>query len=402
MIEPAHPANEIYRQKALSRYSVLESEPEAAFDNIAELMAHISGAPICLIAFLDGNRNWFKSHYGVDLTESPRAISFCGHASNEREPIMVVENTRTDVRFHDNPLVTESGVAFYAGVPLVTPDGYKIGTLCVFDLQPRALCMQSQNALITLGKQVEALLQLRLQNRALLQSRAQLQSANLELAHFAGSVAHDLKTPISNIINMAELIERQIQLTPAARPAEWLKKLKSTSRGMSKYIDDLLDFYTQEKIGLEPARSVALQDLLADLKRLTVTESEVQLVLPTDEVDIAVNHTAVMQILLNLVTNAIKYCDKPRVEITIAFAEKPDAYEFIVQDNGRGIAPELLPNLFDVFNTGQAWDRQGNSGTGIGLSNVKRLVQRGGGELSVQSTPGLGSVFRFTVAKAPS
>lgn len=402
MIEPALPANEAYRQAALTRYSILESEPEAAFDNIAELMAHISGVPICLIALLDHNRNWFKAHHGVNLQESPRAISFCGHAINETDPIMVVENARIDARFYDNPLVTDHGVAFYAGVPLVATDGFKIGTLCLFDLQPRTLGEPSRRALINMGKQVESLLQLRIQNHALLQIRAQLQSANLELAHFAGSVAHDLKTPISNIINLAELIERQNQATLAQNSADWLKKLKSATWVMSEYIDNLLDFYTQDAIGSEPAQPVAVQELMADLKTLTVTQPEVHLSLPTDEVKIAVNRTALMQILVNLVTNAIKYCDKPRVEIGIAFVDNPNAYEFVVQDNGRGIAAERLTTVFELFSSGSALDRQGNQGTGMGLNKVKRLVQRLGGEISVQSTLGQGSVFRFSVTKALS
>lgn len=138
MIEPTFPKNEQERQLAVERYEILDTLPETCFDDITALICDISGAPISLITMLDRDRNYLKSHHGVPFTESPRNISFCGHAINSGDEIMIVEDARLDERFHDNPLVSEFNAIFYAGVPLQTPDGYKLGTLCIYDQIGRA------------------------------------------------------------------------------------------------------------------------------------------------------------------------------------------------------------------------------------------------------------------------
>ena len=138
------PHNERSRLNALRRLNILDTAPEQAFDCITSLARDLLGAPIALISLIDDDRQWFKSNHGLDSAETSRDVSFCAHAIL-KDGILLVPDTHQDERFARNPLVTgQPGIRFYAGVPLVTREGFKLGTLCVIDTQPRAGVSETQ------------------------------------------------------------------------------------------------------------------------------------------------------------------------------------------------------------------------------------------------------------------
>lgn len=158
---PIH-RSEPERLAELQRYRILDTAPEAEFDDLTQLAAQICGTPIALISLLDTGRQWFKSRVGLDATETPRDISFCGHAIHGRE-VFEVTHAQQDERFFDNPLVTgDPHIQFYAGAPLLTAQGHALGTLCVIDKAPHILSPAQKTALATLGRQVVRQLDLRL------------------------------------------------------------------------------------------------------------------------------------------------------------------------------------------------------------------------------------------------
>jgi two-component system sensor kinase FixL len=166
MQQPEIPANESDRLVALERYKILDTLPEQVYDDLTQLASHICGTQIALISLVDCDRQWFKSRVGLDATETSRDISFCGHVVAAKA-ILHVPDATEDSRFADNPLVVgDPKIRFYLGVPLITPDDYALGTLCVIDIEPKQLTSQQIKQLEMLSHLVVSQLELRLAEQA--------------------------------------------------------------------------------------------------------------------------------------------------------------------------------------------------------------------------------------------
>ena len=180
-VPAALPEGEKDRLQKLLDYKVLDTSTETAYDDLTAIAAQICGTSISLVSLVDRDRQWFKSKVGTDVTETPRDMAFCTHAILQPQ-VMVVSDARQDSRFATNPLVVgEPFIRFYAGAPLITPDGYALGTLCVIDSQPKELTAAQITALEALSRQVVAQLEMRLMLQQLSQEVAEKEQAQAEL-----------------------------------------------------------------------------------------------------------------------------------------------------------------------------------------------------------------------------
>jgi anti-sigma regulatory factor (Ser/Thr protein kinase) len=208
------------RLAALRRYRILDTDPEQAFDDLTLLASYICEAPIALITLIDESRQWFKSQVGLSAKETARNVSFCTHAIERPDEIMIVPNALDDQRFTDNPFVVgEPKIRFYAGAPLVTPDGYALGTLCVVDCVPRTLNPEQMHALDALRRQTQAQLELRrnlAELREALDERDRAEDAREQLIA-------ELRQSLDNVNKLAGLMRYcstcQMNLTLPAVPS---------------------------------------------------------------------------------------------------------------------------------------------------------------------------------------
>jgi len=195
-------ANEAARLAALRRYRILDTDPERAFDDLTLLASRICGAPIALITLVDADRQWFKSRVGLSTTETSRSVSFCAHAIEQKD-LFVIPDALEHLAFRNNPSVTgDPHVRFYAGAPLITPDGHALGTLCVIDRVPRTLTQDQIEALQALKRQAEMQLELRrglIELEEALVARDRAEEAQVRLIE-------QLRTALQNVNRLTALI----------------------------------------------------------------------------------------------------------------------------------------------------------------------------------------------------
>lgn len=395
-----HPA-ELDRIKVLESYSILDTLPEDDFDNLTMLAAQICNVPIAIIGFIDEKRHWFKSKIGTDLNENLRDYSFCGHAILDANNLFVVPDTRTDFRFKDNPLVVgESQIYFYAGVPLLdNKTGLPIGTICVLDHEPKELTKSQFSSLIALSEQIMKLLELRANKHELENHIKLLEKKNQDLERFAYSAAHDLKSPLANISGFSTLLIDNYDGKIDGEAIEIIGLIKSSAQKLKEMIDNLLVISKAESVADTSNDEVLVSELEIELKRLLAFEKNCEITIISNVVALYLNKTILEQILLNLISNSIKYNNNEDIQITISICAEIEQYTIAVQDNGLGILPEHQDIIFDEFEVLAERDRFGEKGSGIGLATVKRLVEAYKGSIEVSSEIGKGSLFTFSLPR---
>ncbi|KAF0242532.1 MAG: GAF sensor signal transduction histidine [Chitinophagaceae bacterium] len=211
MVPPHIPADDHRRLRELYRYEVLDTSYEDEFNDVVKLAATICRTPIALISLIDAQRQWFKAKVGIDANEFTRDISFCGHTIAAETAVFEIHDATQDERFLDNPLVVgEPYIRFYAGVPLINNNGFKMGTISVMDTKPGELNEEQIYTLQSLARQVVKLLDQNLLNKQLEQQSIKLQQ-QMELQNrILSIIAHDVRNPIGAVKSIIELNARKI------------------------------------------------------------------------------------------------------------------------------------------------------------------------------------------------
>ncbi len=378
-MRPPTPLDEKERIHALHELDVLDTPPEPEFDDVVTLAARICGVPMSLVSLIDADRQWFKARIGVDAAETSREVSFCAHAILGRD-LLVVPDATADARFADNPAVThEPGVRFYAGAPLVTTDGYALGTLCVVDGTPRRLSLGQLRALRALARQVTAQLELRRYGALLASCNARLHELERRLDEFA-TLAGDLRKPLTAVRNYLTSPGDACVAEAILPQAEPLRRL----------VDDLLVLAGPAPIAALHLREVDLAKLVqraVDAVR-PIAETKHVPVLSTAVASIPVHADPVRleQALGHLLFGAVKYApDGGRVEVSTGVEAGPTVR---VRDLDIGAG---RPSLFSHFYAGAVARPPGDSGPDRGLGIVKAIFDAHHATLTLCDRPGDGT-----------
>jgi signal transduction histidine kinase len=450
MQKAAIPSTEGERLEALRRYNVLDTDPEQEFDDITLLASQICNTPIALVSLVDENRQWFKSKVGLTESETARDIAFCAHGILQPD-VFVVEDAKADERFASNPLVTgKSQIRFYAGSPLVTPDGHALGMLCVQDQTPRKLSPEQKAALQALGRQVVAQLELRRNLKELQKTIAQRERAEAELgethdrlmqasagmAEMATTVPHNVGNVLnsvnvsssliaeqlrnSKVVNIAKVVSllhnhetdlgdfltndpkgKQIPEYLAALASHLVEEQENVLREVGSLVDNVVHIreivavqqnHAKSSGVLESLSVVDLVESALNINREALSRHKIEVkrqfaVVPP----VLTDKHKVLQILVNLVRNAEHACNDSQgkeKQITLRVLEENKRIKISIIDNGVGIAAE---NLTKIFNHGFTTRKDGH---GFGLhSGALAAKELGGSLFAFSEGPGHGATL---------
>ena len=309
---------ETERLAALRQYRILDTEPEKAFDDLTLLASHICGTPIALISLVDADRQWFKSKVGITATETSRSISFCSHAIHQND-LFIVQDATEDETFRNNPLVTgDMKIRFYAGAPLVTPEGHALGTLCVIDSIPRTLTPSQIEALEALRRQVQAQLELRL-----------------------------------NLMDLAHALVQRDKSEAAQR--RLIRELQESVDGLNK-LGGLLPYCSVCELNLViPADPRAIPTITDGVKHILQGKG-------WDDGEIMAVELAVQEALANGIRHGCQNDPSRKIQCCVAIDQAGEA-TVVVRDPGTGFDTSTVPDPLDPSNVMKP------SGRGVFLIN---------------------------------
>ena len=420
---PPIPYNERYRLDALYAYDILDTEAEPAFDRITQLATRHFGVPVALVSLVDSGRQWFKSRVGLKRLETSREESFCAHAIMSQDVMQVPDATK-DPRFADNPLVTqEPWIRFYAAAPLVSPQGFCLGTLCLIDSRPRdALTPEAQSTLRDLaGLVMQELMFRRLcaQTVRIMETPSRTRqdhrmavsdepsAAERDLAQDAQldvlvSLAHEVRTPLNAILGFSECMNKEI-FGPVenAKYLEYSRHIYDSGSHILGLANSILDL-AKIKRG-----QIAMREEIVDIVELVrqttgmfveqARQSEITVVSEpaAERPALAADRQLVMQMMVNLIGNSIKFTPKGG---SVSVAYRLDGTGMLVlsvADTGIGIASGDIDRALMDFGRIDNQGARDITGSGLGLSITKRLIELHGGDLTIESSVGVGTAVEL-------
>ena len=393
------PAKEKERLKALNDYAILDTEHETNYDFITELAATVCGMPASALSFIDAHRQWFKSCNGMEITETAAFSILCSHAIDQPDKVLVVKDLSESDWFGENPF-THKGqpLIFYAAAPLVTQSGNVIGLLAVFDTKANNISLEQKQKLLLLAGQVMTLLELRKKSRELKQREDDIKMAYADLENITHLASHDLRTPLNNIISLAQLINEEFGEKIGADGGEYVKFITETAYYMSDLVSSIHSYSKASKLAVDHLDRINAQELLMEIKPLLKIPAHIQFKYDIQCPEITAPSLALKQVLFHLLLNAVQYNDKEAGTINVTISENNTSWLFRIADNGEGIAVEDTEKMYYLFRRLRNREKNGEN-MGIGLAIVKRLIEKMHGSLTVESLLGKGTTVMFTIPK---
>lgn len=385
MLIPPFPENETERLQDLFDLDLLDTPNESEFDDIVKVASHICNVPISLITLIDSNRQWFKANIGLNIEETSREISFCGHAILQ-DQLFEVPDASKDSRFFDNPLVIEDpSIRFYAGFPLIANTGSRIGTLCVIDRVPRKLTDGETFALKVLSQNVIKIAELRHKNRRL---------NHMAETHkkITSILAHDVRSPMASIKGIIEY--KKAGLFDEQETEEMMDIALDQLSNTLQMVNDVVDWGQRElkyyDLQKEIVNMYDVVDSIFGYEALKARLKKNILINDMQNIQAFTDKNAITFIIRNLVSNANKFTENG--EIKVSAFKKEKHLEIYIEDTGTGMPEEVSSKLLTnaTVSTVGTKDEKGN---GLGLLLVKEYINKLQGSISVQSAVGKGTCF---------
>ena len=391
MIPAIIPENENNRLQDLHNSKLLDTPQEDEFDEIVKFASQLCNTPISLISLVDSNRQWFKARIGLDATETSRDIAFCSHAILQ-DNLFEIRDTLNDKRFFDNPLVVEDpSIRFYAGMPLVTSTGSRLGTLCVIDSTPGHLTEMQKAGLKVLANNVIKIAELRIKNKDLYYL-TETQKRIISI------LAHDVRNPLTSIKNIIGL--KQSEILDAEDASEMMDMVTGQLDNTIQMVENIVNWgQLHLKFGSLELKDFDLYELVEQIFGSEVLNSAaknnklINLVEPG-----AVIHSderTVEFILRNLVGNANKYTENGTIIIDmLAMGIKT---LLTITDTGVGMSAEKAAELMSESSYHSTLGTNSEKGSGLGLLLVKEFIERMAGTITVESEIGKGTTFKIII-----
>jgi signal transduction histidine kinase len=399
------PKDENNRIQNLNSYQIVDTDFEEDYDEIAKLASFICNTPIALISLIDSDRQWFKSKVGLDVRETSRDYAFCSHAILNKNDILIVRDALEDDRFRDNPLVLDTpNIRFYAGAPLISKDGFSLGTICAIDKIPRDLSEDQLNALKVLSKHVIKLLELKKSYYLIQKYSSELSELNSSKDKFLSILSHDIKSPFISILGFSEILNTEMDDLTKEETKDMVEKIYSTSKDTYKFIENLLHWSLLEsgKMEVQP-ENIKLNELVSSVISLLSgfgEQKKIALInnIP-DDLFIFADRNMIFSLSQNLISNAIKFTSSGG-NITAQAKSLNDSVEIKITDTGIGIEKVKLNSLFELKSKDSTKGTSGELGTGFGLVLCKQFVKENKGHISVESELGKGTIFTILLPQA--
>ena len=390
--------DEARRAEVLRRYGILDTEAERAFDDLTALASQLCAAPAAIITFIDGDRLWFKSTYGLTAREAPVEHSFCAHAAGEPGEVFVVGDALGDGRFLENVFVMpEDGLRAYAGANVVEPGGTALGSICVVDFRPREFTDAQREALDRLSRQVVDQLELRLRVRELERERERLARLNEHTEAVSYALSHDLRGPLMRQRALLDAFEEDFGATLATEGQWLLKTAREGAADAQAMAEALLRYLSDGQAGTLPTERVDLREGFATVRRTLGEDPGAEVTFDAGGVgEVETQPTALSHILLNLVSNACRYAGGEGARVEVA-AGRPDGggVEVCVADGGPGIPAAERERVFGFFARGTGAAKA--AGSGVGLALARHLARSLGGDVLLEDNEGGGCLFRVSL-----
>jgi len=391
MISAKIPENENSRLHDLYESGLLDTPREVEFDEIVELASSLCNMPISLITLIDSNRQWFKASTGIDVTETSRDVSFCSHAILQ-DQLFEVPDTMEDNRFSDNPFViNEPGIRFYAGMPLVTSSGSRLGTLCVLDKTPGHLTEKQKFGLKVLANNVIKITELKIKNK-------ELHYLTETQKRIISILAHDVRNPLTSIKNIIEL--KQSAVLNEKDAAEMMEMVAAQLNNTIEMVENIVNWgQLQLQFGRLQLADFDLHELVERIfgsESLKSTAKNNKLINNiTEGTIIHTDKQALEFVLRNLVSNANKFTVNG--SITVHSLQEGIKTTLWVTDTGVGMTDEYIHKLLDNKTYTTTLGTNNEKGSGLGLLLAKEFIDRMDGTITVESTIDKGSSFKIVI-----